>query len=118
MRTLDCGHKPSDTTGYGTDNNGKTWCYECIAEKDRDAMIRDGNSRSLPLYLSGDKITNWPGSLKFEARGIRKGRHNIARTQTRAYFNGPDGHVWTGVCVGEWTEVFHARRTKEVWRKA
>ena len=42
VNTLDCGHQPSKhgkiDTGYGQDREGKTYCYECCAERDKQEM--------------------------------------------------------------------------------
>jgi len=112
--TLDCGHEPSEhsslTTGYGTDNQGKTLCYACCAERDKDQMIKDGKTI---LYLTQSAVTNWPGSLSLPIRGRRTGRHNIAGKKFDVWFNGPDGHVWHGTQYGEMTQLCHCKRTSE-----
>lgn len=111
---LDCGHGPSPheiiTTGYGQDNDGKTFCYECCAAKDRASMIEDGRAT---LYLTKDgdryKVSNWPGSLRFDVDYVRKGRHNIAGCRYDVWFTGPDGRNWHGVQYGEQTQILHCR---------
>ncbi len=132
MEMLDCGHEPSEhsdcTTGYGTDAQGKRHCYECCANNDIDAMIRDGRAT---LYLTGGigvtsdgkrevsakkypgTISNWPGSLKFNLFHIRLGYHNIVRWRYDVWFNGPDGFKWHGVTYGDNTQLCHCKRTKE-----
>lgn len=110
---LDCGHAPSPhsdlTTGYGTDRDGKTHCYACCAETDRKAMIETGRAT---LYLTGKELTNWPGSLRFPAGYVRKGRHNIARVRYDAWFTGPDGKPWHAVQYGDSTQIAHCKRVK------
>lgn len=136
MAKLDCGHEPSEhgphTTGYGEDRDGKRYCYDCCAERERAAMIEHGKAT---LYLVKDSgyqrptvgseqasdrawiITDWPGKLRFRPWHVRKGRHNIARTRYDAWFAGPDGHVWHGVQYGDMTQIIHCKRTKERWNR-
>jgi hypothetical protein len=115
-----CGHvaKGNGTsTGYGSDDHGRTFCFECCASRDVGAMLKDGNSKRLPLYLTiekqGDKVSNWPGTLVFPVRYRRAGRHNIAGTRADVRFVGPDRYLWHGVQLGEWTQIVHCRRTRE-----
>jgi hypothetical protein len=115
---LDCGHKPSahskHTTGYGQCEDGKVICYNCCAVRDKQTMIDSGRSCDLPLYLHANlEVTNWPGTLRFRVTNIRKGYHNIGRTRTDVWFNGPDGFVWHGVQIGEFNAICHAKRTKQ-----
>jgi len=79
-------------------------------EMDKATMIEKGHSRNLPLYLSRDEVTNWPGSLRFRVSYQRKGRHNIAGSRTTVYFTGPEGKRWYGVQYGEFTQIVHCRR--------
>ena len=137
MDKLDCGHEPSEhsdiTTGYGEDDSGKTYCYACCADRDREAMVKNGR---ITLYLSFNpdnqrgeiqkpgyrpcgsrhvdtwQVSNWPGSLKFNAY-VTIGRHNIDGKRYDAYFNGPDGFRWHGVQYGDNTQLIHCKRTKE-----
>lgn len=114
---LSCGHpRPpvvgcSDGVGHAAD--GRTYCPECCASRDVGAMLKDGNSRRLPLYFDGKAITNWPGSLRITAFGTRCGRHNIAGSRVDVWFIGPDRYYWHGVQYGKNRQVLHARRTKE-----
>lgn len=115
-RVLDCGHEPSPhsdfTTGYGEDSQGKRYCYDCCAERDKTQMRNDGRAT---LYLSQDNgnftITNWPGSLKLSPYHVRKGRHNIAGTRYDAWFSF-DGQPWHGTQYGENTQLIHCKRIK------
>lgn len=111
-KLLDCGHMstPSQYTGgYGQDENGKTLCYACCADQDRQYMIEHGK---ITLFLSNHQVRNWPGSLVFPTRNIRKGKHNIAHTRYDVWFVGPDNHVWRGVQYGNNTMILHCKRTK------
>ncbi len=115
---VDCGldkpvHTGTGGTGYG-EYAGKKVCYACAAKRDAAYMTEHGK---MSLYLSKDKhgkwqVTNWPGSLVFEAFNVTKGRHALARTKTDVDFRGPDGHLWHGTQYGENTQIVHTRRVK------
>jgi hypothetical protein len=112
-------YQSESTTGFATTQEGEKHCFDCCAVVDRDYMIDKGHSKGLPLYLVQKKegkwfVTNWPGTLSFWVGTLRKGRHNIAGSRYDVWFNGPDGHVWHGVQYGEWTQVCHCKRTKEL----
>lgn len=115
MKILDCGHKPSKhdviTTGYG-EMNGEKYCYSCIADMDRESMVKTGNSKNLPLYDCNDHVGNWPNSLSFKVNYRSSSRHNIAGKAFHVWFNGPDGFVWHGVRYGAMTQIVHCKRTK------
>lgn len=103
--------KPVQTqggTGYATAPQGKV-CYECCATRDKAAMRADGK---YTLYLSDGQVTNWPGTLRFPVRKLRKGRHNLARVRYDFEFIGPDGKLWTGYQIGDNTQIAHCRRVK------
>ena len=114
---LDCGHEVSShtehTTGYGTDSNGKTHCYECCAKQDMDYMQKNGR---IALYLvqkdNQYEITNWPGSLRFKAYSVTTGRHNIAGKRYDVWFM-VNGVRWHGIQYGEFNQICHCRKTKE-----
>lgn len=133
---LDCGHEPSEhsecTTGYGTDREGKTYCYACCAERDKADMIETGRAT---LYLTmpdnhptkpgnmwgyhyaepipGDcTVSNWPGSLKLKTHCARVGGHNMTGKRYDVWFTGPDGANWHGVQYGDNTQICHCRRLK------
>jgi len=119
IATLDCGHTASPhsehTTGTCHTKAGLEICWDCAALGDTGRMLKDGNSNRLPLYLNGKgEVINWPGTLRFKVFNIRMGRHNIGRTRTDVWFVGPDSYVWHGVQIGDWNEVCHAKRTKQV----
>ena len=117
MDILDCGHEPSPhsehTTGYGTYNDDKTYCYTCCAKRDRKAMIETGRAT---LYLVkhsvNESVVNWPGSLSFPVRSIHIGHHNIAGKRYDVWFIGPDGSKWHGVTYGNHTQLCHCKRVK------
>lgn len=116
MGLLECGHAESPhseiTRGYGKDDQGNRYCYDCCAARDRQAMRDDGR---ITLYLTGNDasgwyIVNWPASLKFKAY-VKTGRHNIARVRYDAWFNF-EGAQWHGVQYGDNTQIIHCNRTK------
>jgi hypothetical protein len=116
-RRLDCGHAPSahgpHDTGYGTDSNGKTFCYDCAAQLDREMMIRDGRATLYLIDGSPSRVTNWPGSLSFLAYDVRTSSHGggFGAQRTDAKFFGPDGFVWTATNRGD-SQIARCRRTK------
>jgi hypothetical protein len=93
--------QPEGGTGYASLMNGDKVCYACIALQDRAAMIQDGQSSSLPLYLTRKGIhkpndgawavTNWPTTLTLPVERITNGGHNIAGKRNDVWFYGPDG---------------------------
>lgn len=114
----DCGHPPSPhgepTTGYGTDLDGKTYCYDCCADRERQRMIETGKAT---LYYArrpdGWFVTDWPGHLNFKVMGSSKSRHNIGRVRVDFWFEGPDGFIWHGYQIGDWNQIAHCKRTKQ-----
>ena len=66
-------------------------------------------------------VSNWPGTLKFPARGcgvrVRKNAHNWGLTRSDIWFNGPDGFKWHGVSYGDYTQLTRCTRTRERWAK-
>lgn len=107
----------SCTTGYGIDQQGNKVCFACCAVNDKAALLRDGHSKSLPLYLSkGEKgwtVGNWPGSLSFKPFRSSTGNHNIAGKRHDVWFTvpGDSKRIWHGVQYGQWTQICHCRRT-------
>ena len=117
FRCADCHmRKPQQRnggTGYASIGKRKI-CYACCGIRDTKDMKKTG---AAVLYLTEKEgrhsVTNWPGTLRFSAQ-VRNGRHNIAGTRCYAWFAGPDGHIWHGVTYGEWTQICHCKRTKEL----
>lgn len=104
-----CGDGKSEGRIYGTTPDGKVHCAVCCAEMDAEYMKSNGK---ITLYLSGREIINWPGTLRFRTIARTEGRHNFAGVRYDAWFRGPDGFIWHGVCFGDFTEVIHCKRTK------
>ena len=114
----DCGHPAGDSeisTGYGRDNNGKTFCYECCAEMDREYLRKNG---VLSGYFTTDKdgknwFSNWPGSFKLPVNDTLKSWHNFAgkngRTDFWLWFEGKRYH---GVQIGHNNECATIRILK------
>jgi len=124
------------TTGYGTDAEGRIFCYECAADNDRAEMETRGE---ITLYLvkregkrrpegaraytsrvdaAGQRIytwhevTNWPGSLSFPVYHLTKGRHNMAGTRYDFCFQDHTGAHWYGTQYGENSQVARCKRRK------
>jgi hypothetical protein len=119
---LECGHTPSNhgslTTGYGVDDSGYRYCYDCCAARDKADMIEKGRAT---LYLvdrqasAGIKFTvqNWPGSLCFPVRGYKQSRRGggFGSQRTDAWFTGPDGKQWHAINRGD-MQIARCRRLK------
>lgn len=104
-------------TGYARTDRGELVCYACCAEGDREWMKQHGKT---VLYLTQSatedggtwRISNWPGTLKFDVWGLRTSWHNIGRMRYDCWFHGPDGFVWHAVNIGD-NQIARCKRTKE-----
>lgn len=114
----DCGHLESEhsevTRGYGTDRTtGKTYCYACCADKDRQIMHDTGR---ITLYLCGHpgeyRVKNWPGSLVLLPYRVRIGRHNMTGKRYDVWF-AFENRQWHGVQYGDNTQICHCRRSAQ-----
>jgi hypothetical protein len=114
----DCGHEipalPKGHTG-GTGYvvaHGHTRCYACCAEADRAEMLKRS---ATVLYIVGSEVTNWPGSLRFDAFNITRSK-GIAFGHTydivTGRFRGPDGSLWTFRNAGD-NLIARCRRLKD-----
>ena len=122
------------TCGYGYGLDGPGWgvdspiCFACCGELDRERMKTDGRATlylsdpscavgrprgTCPVYTREGNVSNWPGSLSFPVLYLKHGRHNIARVRTDCWFNGPDGFIWHGYSIGDYTQIAHCRRTRK-----
>ena len=72
--------------GYARDSKNNKICYECCAKEDKKNLLNLPKKEKYMLYLSGDYVTNWPGTLKFKVRP-KIGRHNIAGVRRDVWFN-------------------------------
>lgn len=113
-KICDCGHPPTPQvpgnagTGYGTQRDGATACYECCAVNDRADMIESGKAT---LYLVDSQasigrawsVQNWPGSLSFAVHSTKHSKRGggFGSQRTDAYFTGPDGKAWHAVNRGD-----------------
>lgn len=105
-RILDCGHGPTPGakpgTGYAYTSEGRTLCYACSDEHERQAMS-DATGRFL-AYVSSDgkSLTTWPGGILARVTG-----HSVSRTGWhgskvhRWWAVSPDGAQWYGSNAGE-----------------
>lgn len=101
-------HESDVSTGYGTDREGNKVCFACCAEQDKAYMRENGR---ITLYLSGNKVTNWPNTLELPTTYQRKGYHNIARTRVDVWFNF-EGAKWHGTQYGDNSQLCHCKRIK------
>jgi hypothetical protein len=86
-------------------------CYDCQGLKDAGRML-DGE-RMIMYFIEGDpcKIVNWPGTLQFIPFLVHAGTHNIAKIRIDAWFIGPDGCEWHGICIGD-SQLMRVNRLK------
>lgn len=105
-------HKPTSHFGFNSQN--QPVCYDCCGVEDEKYMRKNGIHGS--LYLTNDgKVCNWPNTLSFPVEYQRIGTHNWGCVRTDVWFNGPDGHVWHGVNIGD-NEICRCKRTRRVWK--
>jgi hypothetical protein len=120
---LNCGHLPADpsiiydsglaaTTGYGTDQQGRKYCFACCAEHDKAQMKQHG---AIDLYLSerGNQlvVSTWPGKIISQrVKTINSWRNNFGdrRIAVRFCF---EGEIWSGQGSGVGM-ILRCRRTK------
>jgi hypothetical protein len=113
---LECGHVESPhseiTSGYGSDEYGNRYCYDCCNQKEIDTMLETKRA-TMYLVKEGDNwyVTNWIGNIRYLA-SVKKGRHNIARTRYDAWFHGPMNTIWHGVQYGENTQIIRCKEIK------
>lgn len=112
---LDCGHLPSKhetfTTGYGFDRNKKTYCYDCCAKHEAQAM-RDTKQAVLYLVNNDKEVTDWPGHLRFNVTYKSSGKHNFGIKRIDLWFNF-NGYVWHGVHYGDNSDLVYCKQTKQ-----
>lgn len=121
IKICDCGHPPTPTggcgTGYGYDDEKKTYCYACCAENDKQYMREHTRICLYATYRpeEGVVVTNWPGSLKIKTTRFRRSKHSafgklVPRLDVWFEF---EGQHWHGVVRGESNEVCHCRKVKK-----
>lgn len=105
---LDCGHEPIKdaygiNAGHGQDINGKTFCYACCAEQNKDSLRR---KEPICLYLTeepfGYKVSNWPGTLclsVLERRTSKRGG-GFGAQRIDVWFRF-EGQLWHGINRGD-----------------
>lgn len=85
-------------TGYGVSHEDGLICYSCCGKRDTDDMKETGRA---VLYLSGNEVTNWPGTLRFPISHIKRSFHNFAGRNGRAdFWFTALGKTWHGVNIG------------------
>jgi hypothetical protein len=120
----DCGQdkprKREGGTGYASTPDGRTVCYDCCAIRDKAEMIREGRAtlylsravavQSSPTDRAAWVVTNWPGTLRFVPRNVRRFNHPFAREAWVGEFTGPDGKLWRFKNIGD-SQIAHCRRS-------
>lgn len=99
IQLLDCGHAPTETESPFTNGiahfEGKTMCYECAADLDREE-IRQG--RQVFAYVSSDgrTVTTWAGSelMRITYHGTGPGFYGYPMHYYRAVT--PEGQHYYG----------------------
>lgn len=99
MKKLDCGHLPTKTDSEFTNGiaryEGKTACYECAANFDREAIKR---GEVIVGYISqdGKSVTTWPGIPLMKVTG--EWTSNSGFGGKTVYYNAvaPDGKRYYG----------------------
>lgn len=104
----DCGHSPSEhsdiTTGYGTDDNGKTLCYDCCTQRDLEQIDESKPGEKIYHYVGKNWscVSNWPGRFLMKIHYVGN-RHNLSSRYSmfgeRRYFQAIDSRnrVWRGI---------------------
>lgn len=115
METIcDCGHTVKSDglgTGYGINDKNEKICYQCCADQDKAYLKEHG---TLTGYFDGKYFTNWPGSFKLLAQGIKKSWHNFAGRDGRTdYWVYMDGVCYHGVHVGFTHQCSTIRKVKQ-----
>lgn len=112
LHICSCGHPPtpqapgSCQTGYGTDAEGKTYCLDCCAEQDREALRTSDRWQGYLTETEGKlEVGNWPGSFKHPVAFSRKSkirRPNLwpDSTRTDVWFQF-EGSWWWGRNQGD-----------------
>lgn len=117
----DCGHMESEhspiTRGYATDKDGRTFCYDCTDKL--DIADRDNTGR-WTAYLNEEtnEVTNWTGTIRCPALGMRRSHSYGCCYTTRIdfWFVTPDKAVWHGRQQGENTQIARCKRTKRSYK--
>jgi len=96
-----CGHVPTPREGelgYGVDDKGNTYCYQCVDVRDREQMEAEGR---FSLSVVGDMLCNGTGGLRFPIVRRSYGAHRRAGRRTDLWFVGPCRMEWQGTAYGD-----------------
>lgn len=104
--------------------DGKKVCYACCAKLEEQDMYATGRAvlyfsrasregallfkkdGATPLYF----VTNWPGTLVFEASRVKKAHHNWHNvTRYDVWFTDGQGCEWHGINLGD-NEILRCKR--------
>lgn len=128
-------------TGYGINDKGRAFCYDCAAELDKRSMRETGKflgylvrkpgaptakerqetgytdshgrrGRVFPSHTHHE-VTNWPGTLRLALRCMSGGRHNWWGVNRIDVWFDFEGYIWHGVQLsGGCNETIRCKRTK------
>lgn len=124
----DCGHtvdskNHSPGTGYGTDKDGKTFCYPCAGKNDRAELEAATPGKKFTLYYEDSPtvspngkqiygfVTNWPGTLRIPTYQQKSNRHNFGGWRTDFWFN-VGAAKFHGYQIGDNNAIAHIRCIK------
>ena len=97
-------------TGYGVNNAGYKICYNCCGDIDKKNLSDLQPGDKMYLYLCGNYVTNWPGTLKINCY-VKEGYHNIARVQRSIWFSF-NGKNYFGKQYGNFQDICTVKRIK------
>ena len=113
--------------GWTFDEPRRPIGYGCCAKRDAADMCATGRAT---LYLVEDptsrtaaaKVTNWPGSLVFEATFRRRWTQYAPGAWSAVPcvcydFTGPDGRTWSAIQRGDYNTIARCRRLERAPRR-
>jgi hypothetical protein len=99
-------------SGYAVAPDDSLICYACMGVKDRADLEAAKPGERFTHYMEADgTITNWPGTMKIRPHYVKRGRHNIGRTRTDAWFTF-GGKPFHAVQIGEHNQIARIRALK------
>ena len=105
-----CG-KTIENGCFGLNSKYEKVCYSCCAKEDYNNLLNLKIGETYCLYLTNDKLCNWPGSLEIPLCYIKEGFHNIARVQRTTWFN-IKGNKYFAKQYGDNSEIAYIKRYK------
>lgn len=112
-KIFDCGHNNNDGK-YVLDNDGKTYCYECNAEKELTNMRETGRATMYFVEKNSQYfVAIRTGFISWPVLRAKTSFHNLAGVRYDYWFRIHDGTLWHGYTVGDNTQIAHCKRVKE-----